>query len=200
MLETLRPVVITVCVGYADYLRATLPHTLQWATAVYVVTDKNDPLPGIEGVAGVEILRTDAFSRGGAVFNKSAAVREAQEIVHAAHPDAWILLLDADIIASPELCHDVTDPSALYSVGRMDYATPADYAAGRGSPYHTPGAGYFQLYFEKSNLYPEHSNDASECDMDFYRTFPRCHIAGGMVSHLGRHTVNWRGRASPRWD
>ena len=198
MLLALRPVVITVCVGYADYLAATLPHTLQWAAAVYVVTTPDDSLAGLD-VDSVKVLRTDAFSRDGAAFNKAGAIREAQELVHAAHPDAWIALVDADIIAAPDLCHDVADPRWLYSVARMDYATHEDYAAGRGAPYHTPGAGYFQLYFEKSKLYPVFSPDASECDMDFMRAFPKCVITGGMVAHLGRHTVNWRGRASPPW-
>ena len=200
MLTQLKPVVITVCVGYWDYLAHTLPHTLAFASRVYLVTSE-DPPPFACADDRVRVIRTQAFSQGGAVFNKSAALREAQLAVHAAHPDDWILLLDADIVAAPDLCHDVHCAETLYSVIRLDYATPEEYAADRGTPYHTPGAGYFQLYRDKTKLYPAHSRDASECDMEFTWLFApaKRRILGGAVKHLGEHTVNWQGRASPAW-
>jgi hypothetical protein len=40
VLSELAPVVITTCVGYWDYLDATLPHTLEFASKVYIVTDE----------------------------------------------------------------------------------------------------------------------------------------------------------------
>lgn len=208
MLAELRPVVITTCVNYWDFLRVTLPYTLAFASKVYIVTSMTDIVTHVtdtinkfefEFQKNVEIIRTPAFSAHGKVFNKSAAIHEAQLKVHAAHPDQWILLLDADVIATPDLCHDVFCKLTLYSVCRLDFETPADFAADRGTPYHTPGAGYFQLYFDKSKVYPESSEDASECDMEFYRSFSRHHILGGSVSHLGIHTVNWKGRKSVAW-
>lgn len=196
MLRVLRPVVITTCVRYWDYLRATLPYTLRFASKVYVVTD--DPNESIDD-ARVEILRTDAFRARGAIFNKSAALREAQTKIHDAHPDEWILLLDADIVVGEDIGHGVECKQTLYSVLRLDYKTPQDFALQRGSPYHTTGAGYFQLYFDKTKLYPESSEDASECDMEFYRGFTKHYTLGGAVGHLGEHTVNWKGRTSPAW-
>lgn len=193
MLSTLRPVVITTCVGYFDYLRVTLPHTLQFASKIYLVTDS------MFEHQGVETIVTDAFTRSGAAFNKAAAIREAQLLAHKLHPDRWILLLDADIIASPDLFYDVTDKKTLYSVSRMDYKTPEEYRKGQGAPYGFPGAGYCQLYYDKTKLYPEHSDDASHCDMEFYWSFASRRILGGMVHHLGQPTINWKGRVSPAW-
>jgi glycosyltransferase involved in cell wall biosynthesis len=199
MLLDLRPVVITTCVGYWDYLAQTLPHTLVFAQRVYIVTTLQEEVPEWVAHVKVDVIRTSAFREGGAIFNKSAALREAQLCVHAEHPHDWILLLDADIIAAPDLCHDIVCRQTLYSVSRLDYLTRADYDSDNGVPYHTPGAGYFQLYHDKSKLYPHFSKDASECDMDFYRLFPKHRILGGAVKHLGEHTVNWRGRVSHAW-
>ena len=195
VLSELAPVVITTCVRYWDYLDATLPHTLEFASKVYIVTDE----PRILEDPKVEIIATQTFTANGASFNKSGVVRETQERVHAAHPNSWILLMDADIVADADLCHDINCKSTLYSVSRQDYATPTDFMEDRGTPYHTPGAGYFQLYFDKTKLYPAFSEDASECDMAFYRQFSRHRILGGAVKHLGEHTVNWKGRVSTQW-
>ena len=206
-MEGIRPVVITTCVGYDDFLRHTLPHTLRFAREVFLVTEPGDPAveawadPRAAGDNRVTVLITDAFRRDSASFNKSAALREAQDIAHAKHPDAWILLLDADIVVDPEIGHGVDDVTALYGITRLDYATPEAWARGDGSPYHTPGAGYFQLYHASSGrVYPSSSPDASECDMAFYRSFSRHVLLGGAVAHLGTHTVNWRGRVSPPWQ
>ena len=200
-LATLHPVVITTCVQYWDFLRQTLPTTLTFASHVYIVTNLTDEVDGqITDDHRITIIRTDAFSRNGATFNKSAAIHEAQKHVHGRHPDAWILLLDADIVVSSDLCHDVHDRSTLYSVSRLDYETQDDFKAGNVTCYHTPGAGYFQLYHDKSKLYPESSQNASECDMDFVRSFVKHYITGGAVYHLGQHTVNWDGRVSEPWN
>lgn len=214
-MEGIRPVVITTCVGYDDYLRHTLPHTLRFAREVFLVTEAGDPAAEAAGdlddprAAGAEadpraavtVLITDAFRRDSASFNKSAALREAQDIAHAKYPDAWILLLDADIVVDPEIGHGVDDVTALYGITRLDYATPEAWARGDGAPYHTPGAGYFQLYHASSGrVYPSSSPDASECDMAFYRSFSRHVLLGGAVAHLGTHTVNWQGRVSPPWQ
>jgi hypothetical protein len=173
---------------------------MEFAAKVYIVTTPEEKVPvSVSGVSNVEIWRTAAFFDKGALFNKSAAIHQTQRKVHDLHPNAWILLLDADIVAMPDLCHDVFCKLTLYSVCRMDYLTPEDYIQENGTPYHTPGAGYFQLYFDKTKVYPESSEDASECDMDFYRSFSRHHILGGYVSHLGIHTVNWDGRKSAPW-
>jgi len=196
MLADLRPVVITTCVNYWDFLRVTLPITNSFATKIYIVTTPEEHVP--DDIAPMAtVIRTPAFNTS--TFNKSAALHETQMRVHADHPNDWILLLDADIIARPELCHDVDCKETLYSVCRLDYTTPEEFALDRGTPYHTPGAGYFQLYYDKTKVYPESSEDASECDMVFYRSFPKQRVLGGSVSHLGIHTVNWKGRKSPAW-
>ena len=200
MLTELRPVVIITCVDYWDYLNVTLPHTLHFASRVFVVTTPSQECT-VKTDDVVTIIRTDAFGVGGVGFNKSAAIRQAQEYVHNMHPDDWILLMDADIIADGDLGHDIADTETLYGVSRLDYLTPEDFTNHRGTPYHTAGAGYFQLYYDKTKVYPESSEDASECDMEFYRSFNgKTHLLGGAVHHLGQHTVNWKGRVSPKWN
>lgn len=196
MLSKLQPVVIITCVDYWDYLAVTLPHTLKFASRVYIITTSTQECTVKTG-DDINIIRTDAFGPG---FNKSAAIRQAQEYVHNTHPDKWILLLDADIIADPNLGHDITCKDSLYGISRLDYVTPKEYVERRGVPYHTTGAGYFQLYYDKTKMYPEASEDASECDMTFLNLFgsKRC-VLGGVVHHLGYHTVNWKGRVSPTW-
>jgi hypothetical protein len=199
MLSELKPVVITVCVGYWDFLRLSLPKTLEFASTVYLVTTLDEHIPW-DLPDAVTLHRTDAFFTDGAVFNKAAAVREMQHHVHAAHPDDWILLLDADILVPSDVGFDVQCKECLYGITRLDYETPDDLTRDNAIPYPHPYAGYFQLYFDKTKLYPESSYDCSECDMAFYRSFSRWVLIGGAVSHVGLHSVNWKGRVSPEWS
>ncbi len=198
MLSELKPVVITVCVGYWDFLRLSLPYTTKFASKIYVVTTLDEKIPW-DLPATVNVHRTDAFYRHGAAFNKAAVTREIQGIVHQKHPDDWVLLLDADVLAPADICFGVTEKDCIYGVTRLDYKTPKDFAGGHATPYFYPGAGYFQLYFDKSKRYPESSFDCSECDITFDRSFPRAELVGGAASHVGPHTVNWKGRVSPEW-
>lgn len=198
MLSQLKPVVVITCVNYWDYLRVTLPYTVKFASKIYVVTTPDQDVPE-DTQRNVDIIRTHAFSFENKVFNKSAAIRETQEMVHATHPNEWILLLDADIVVESDLCHDVECKDTLYGVTRLDYLTPEDFKENRATPYHVAEAGYFQLYFDKSKVYPESSEDASECDMEFHRNFDKHRVTGGAVYHLGQHTINWNGRISRPW-
>jgi hypothetical protein len=198
MLSELKPVVITACVGYWDVLRQSFPYTAKFASTVYIVTALEEKIPW-DLPANVVVYRTDAFYRHGAAFNKAAAIREIQDIVHPKHPDDWVLLLDADILAPADICFGVCDKHCIYGVTRLDYETPEDFARGDAVSYSHPGAGYFQLYFDKTKRYPESSYDCSECDITFYKSFPKAHLVGGAVSHIGPHTVNWKGRVSPLW-
>jgi len=192
----MKPIVITVCVGYWDFLNTTLPSTLAVSKHVYIVTDEartiDDPC--------VTVLVSDCFDK--TLFNKAGAVRHAQKVVHSEHPGDWVLLLDADIVIPgdfrfPSSLH----PWTLYGVNRIDYQTPDDYASGTGTHYASPGAGYFQLYFDKTKMYPEESEDASGCDMDFFWSFSRRELIRGVsVQHLGYHTENWKGRVTERWE
>lgn len=198
MLSELKPVVITVCVGYWDFLRLSLPYTIKFASTVYIVTTPDEKIPW-DLPANVVLYRTDAFYRHGAAFNKAAVTREIQDIVHRKHLDDWILLLDADILAPADICFGVFDKNLIYGITRLDHETPEDFTSGHTVPYFYPGAGYFQLYFDKTKWYPESSYDCSECDITFYKSFPKSQLVGGAVSHIGPHTVNWKGRVSPEW-
>ena len=198
MLTELRPVVITLCVGYWDFLRLSLPHTLKFASTVYIATTFDEVIPW-DLPSSVKIHRTDAFFQDGAAFNKAAVTREVQNHVHTTHPDDWVLLLDADVLVPSDSCFGVSDKECMYGITRLDYPTPDDVLHHRAIPYFYPGAGYFQLYFDKTKEYPGSSHDCSECDILFYRSFPKAELVGGAVSHVGPHTVNWKGRVSPAW-
>lgn len=198
MLSELKPVVITICVGYWDFLRMSLSYTTQFASTVYIVTTLDEKVPW-DLPANVVLYRTDAFYLHGAAFNKAAVTREIQGVVHTKHPDDWILLLDADVLAPAGICFGVSEKECIYGVTRLDYETPEDFASGNAVPYFYPGAGYFQLYFDKTKWYPSSSYDCSECDITFYKSFPKAELVGGAVSHVGPHTVNWKGRVSLAW-
>jgi len=204
-LKDYNPVVIIACVGYADYLAVTLPYTTKWSDTIFVVTSPTDDETKalVAEYPGVHCHETNAFTRDNAAFNKAAAVREAQEIVHAAYPRRWIVLLDADIVADPMVTRsEFVSPRELYSIVREDYATPEMYASGaKGVVYPHTFAGYFQMYYDKTKLYPKSSHNASQCDDVFRDLFPsRCRwFLDGTVAHLGEHSVNWNGRVSPRW-
>lgn len=205
MLDKLKPVVIITCVDYWDFLKITLPHTLKFCSRAYVYTTPGNVPDSFAVPDGVEIVETDSFYRNGATFNKAAVINEAQHRLHARYPHAWMLLLDADIIVSPDSCREVewTAPAGpadvLYGIQRKDYETPEAFEKDDYSIYHSPGAGYFQLYYDKLKYYPESSEDASVCDITFYTRFPRKETCDGYVVHLGQHTVNWKGRASAPW-
>jgi len=199
-----RPVVITVCVNYWDFLRQTLPYTLRHAKHVYVVTTPDFEYGDatIHPDDDVTVLMTPVFYDN-AAFNKAGAVRSVQTMVHKQYPDDWILLLDADIVIPDEcVIPSSLDRQTMYGAERVDFSTPEEYAANTPSAtYSVMYAGYFQLYFDKSKLYGMHSNDASGCDMDFASSFPARKMLRLPVplKHLGCHTKNWKGRTTGAW-
>lgn len=219
--------IITMSVDYADYLRETLPAMRDVADVVFVITTADDRetrevAAAASGGRGCEcevVLYPRARLRaGGAVFNKSGLLRSTQSAVHNRYPDSWVLLLDSDIALVPPGCSagDVrssildgcTDEGAMYCIARYDFADAAvfrelgsDFRNGEGYP--CLGAGYFQLYFDKSALYPPHSHDCSRCDVEFAMGFHgrgKLRVLPGVVGHLGEQSVNWRGRRSGRWS
>lgn len=195
----MKPVVITVCVQYWDFLRQTLPYTKDVAKHVFIMTTPDFEYSDdtIQPEDRVTVLMVDMYQD--AAFNKAGAIRAAQNIVHTNYPDDWILLLDADIIV-PGTFSETLDRQALYGAQRMDYFTPEDFHRQKGLPYPTAMAGYFQLYFDKTKMYKTHSIDASTCDMDFLSLFSTRVVLPLTVKHLGYPNVNWQGRVSDAWS
>jgi hypothetical protein len=196
-------IAITTSVNYTDYLAWCLESLSRVADGVCVVTEEHDSAIDACHRYGATAIVYDGWDNKGAAFNKSGAIRHAQEKIHAAHPDAWYLLVDADVVMNGDaraiIEEHATDADALYSARRVDYHTVEELRA--GEPTKTYGslfAGYFQLY-RRHVLYPEWSRSAEGCDLAFVRQFASCSMLPMVVGHLGREQVNWEGRRSPAW-
>lgn len=124
------------CVGFADLLAQTLPENLPHLPGLVVVTSPDDgDTRMVCGKWGVRCLVTGAHRRGGASFDRSAAINYGLE--HCGRED-WLLVLDADI-ALPCRFTDILrgmplSPARIYGVDRVDCDSPAawaDYRTGR---------------------------------------------------------------------
>ena len=196
-------IAITTSVDYADYLAWCLESLARVADGVCVVTAAHDASIAVAGRAGATALVYDGWHEHGAAFNKAGAVRFAQERIHEAHPDAWYLLIDADIVlehrAREVIESHATDETALYSARRVDFHSVEALRA--GTPTKTYGsvfAGYFQLY-RRHAVYPDWSHSAEGCDVVFASRFASCAMLPMVVGHLGCEQINWEGRRSPIW-
>jgi hypothetical protein len=111
---------LTVCVGYADFLRETLRYSLPVLDRLLVVTTPRDEeTRDLCWRRNVEVLLTDDFYREGRAFDKARAVDRGLQLL--AHRD-WLLHLDADIVLPPHLRSTLStadlDPACLYGCDR----------------------------------------------------------------------------------
>jgi len=87
---------VIVCVGMAEHLVASLPWNRHHFKEVMVVTAHNDKdTLQVAASCGARCLTTDTFWRGGAKFNKFAAVEEGLD---ALGRRGWLALLDCDVL------------------------------------------------------------------------------------------------------
>jgi hypothetical protein len=197
---------ITVSVQYEDYLSYCLSNAQildQW----YVVVDPTDTPTHhlLQGLPNVTMIQFE-FRKGNTVFNKSGGLHEAQRLVHAKYPDAWVLLLDSDIVLPPEtrttLMNSPLDRTFLYGAARAFYQTPEQLQEDKPTSVKTRGCwGFFHLYFDKTKFCLAHSKDASGYDEVFKTAFARrIHILPITVKHLGDERCNWKGRKSKRFE
>jgi glycosyltransferase involved in cell wall biosynthesis len=198
-------VAITTSVNYADYLPQCL-HSLALASVVdsaIVVTKDHDASLEVAIRYGATPVLFDGWHDRDAVFNKAGAVRFGQQQAYAAEPDAWYLVVDADIVM-PKNAREVierhaTDAETLYGASRADFHTHAELKAGTPTKaYAGIFAGFFQLY-RQHVLYPEWSHSAEACDLAFAKQFASCVMLPMTVGHCGVERVNWEGRRSPLW-
>lgn len=206
-------VAITISVHYSDKLPYII-HNRKHIDAWYFVVDRRDTktISFLNGVRDPQIYLVyfDGFTTPQLKFNKSGALNFAQSLVHASHPDDWVLILDSDIVLSPNFSNVVSamdlDKECLYGCPRFDYRSKVDLVMGHGVPYATMKkhhfVGYFQMYFRKDALYPLASENCGECDVVFLETyFPKKvrQLLPLKVKHLGYSQVNWDGRREPLW-
>lgn len=196
-------VAITTSVNYSDYLRWCLESLTRVVDAAVVVTEDHDSAIKQCHEFKATPLVYEGWHAGGARFNKAGAVRFAQEKIHAAYPDAWYLLIDADVVMQPDaratIEEHATDADTLYSARRVDFHTLDALKSGEPTcVYGSMFAGYWQLY-RRHVLYPEWSRTAEACDLVFASQFASCSMLPLTVGHLGREQINWEGRRSPIW-
>jgi hypothetical protein len=153
------------------------------------------------------LLVTDAFYRGGARFNKGAAMEEAFD---AAGKDSWVMVIDADTLLPDEMPLDNLDPQFLYSAPRRilesGWPPPEDWGTlplrpDRSYP------GYLHLFHPGARClgdrpwYDPTYTHAGGCDAYFERKFGAAKRKLPFeVLHLGPCDTNWMGRVSNRLD
>ncbi len=186
---------VTVCVGYADFLRETAavnrPHLTRWV----VVTDPKDrETRRVCDQFGLECILSDEHQRDGA-FSKGRAINRG--LAHVSGKD-WLLHLDADI-ALPADLEQVLDDAHLdrqcvYGCDRLNVHGYAKWLAIKSKPLlcrsnpwamhmtrdlpvgarvanvghgYTP-IGFFQLWHgSKESTYPFAHGTAARTDVQF---------------------------------
>jgi hypothetical protein len=195
-------VAIVVAVNYDGELTVTLPSLRKQADHVYVVTDGSESTRRIATEYGCNVIETDIWHENGAAFNKSGAIRLAQMHASQQHPDAWHLIVDADILVPDcikPIVSQLPDDDRLYCARRLDFHDVESLLAGKPSKEYPPwAAGFFHLY-RSPRLYAEWSHSAERCDLEFAASFPSVGMLPITVAHLGKDGVNWEGRQSPPW-
>lgn len=111
---------VTVCVGYGDYLRVTLPRAVRHFDRFVVVTDQRDiETAEICAEHGAECVICSRLHSDGAPFRKGAAVNDG---LNALDRDGWILITDCDVIFPDDfrgqLGGRILNPGTLYYTKR----------------------------------------------------------------------------------
>lgn len=210
---------LTVCVGYDDILRLTMPTVLPFVSELLVVSSPADERTAalVAGTDRARLLRTDAFYRDGAKFNKGLAIEEG---FSALGRTGWLLVLDADIMLPPDAARRLVKPlrpGCLYTAPRRvlndaaawpDYHMRPDRWAGLPLRDDRGHFGYFQLFHATDPVlrprpwYGVTSTHAGRCDNEFQLKWGKAHKLrpGFEVLHVGPCDENWFGRATDRID
>jgi hypothetical protein len=108
---------------YHDFLRVSLPYTMQQVKKIVVVTSDeafDDPTREVCREFGVKCISTGLFYHQGAKFAKGKAINKGLD---QCHRRGWVLTMDADIILPPQtsimLSKIDLDKTAIYGVDRV---------------------------------------------------------------------------------
>lgn len=109
---------------YCDFLRVTLPFTLNHVGKVVVVTsDKSydDPIRDLCRFYGVDCLTTGLFHYKDAPFAKGKAINRGLDLLS---KEGWILHMDADIVLPAQTTRVLNrlnlDPMCIYGIDRVN--------------------------------------------------------------------------------
>lgn len=120
---------LVTCVNYDDYLRLTLPRTVNQVDKTVVLTSERDPAARkLAAEHGAECYVTETWFADGAIFNKAKVLDEYID----KHPETeWVLTLDSDIILPKGfkaiLVQANLDPKRLYGAPRRYCERPKDW-------------------------------------------------------------------------
>lgn len=112
---------VQVCVGYADFLAASLPFNKQlFNRQVIVTTPADTKTVNVCKHYNVECFQTDVFTANGNKFNKGAAINAALEKIDF---QDWCIHMDADVVL-PALTRHILETiqlneQFLYGVDRL---------------------------------------------------------------------------------
>jgi len=225
-LEALRLEIVTTCVGFDDFLDATLQLNFPHADTFIVVTSHQDrKTQAVAQKHGAICVETDLFRKNGRNFNKGAAINAGMDYFQYY---GWRLHIDADIVLPDNfrrilfnLAH--LDPNAIYGADRADVVGYGALLALRGTPQHlwrclieAPGLavgaryvdplrgyvplGFFQLWNAfTQKCYPYSLGSAAHDDIMFAAQWPqshRRHLASTICYHLCSRPPRW----SENWD
>lgn len=210
MIQPIRTILVSV--GYHDLLAATLPLNSRHWSEVMVVTDLADDRSAAVAEANeARVFRTDAFTRGGAEFNKWLALEEGLD---AFGRHGVLCIADADVIW-PIVAPIVLPPGCLLTPYRRMAPWPLDRIPPEEEwsklPRHrnvNEWAGYSQVFAADDPALgppPWHQTDwkhAGGADTVFQRKWPANKKVRPPweVLHLGEAGANWYGRATPLAD
>jgi len=204
---------IVVCVGYDDLLSITLVRNMRHLSECYVITSHDDERTQALccSVPDVHVIKTDAFTRHGALFNKGLAIEESFDVIGRT---GWLLIHDADILFPDTLLLPSLNCQTLYGAPRLILQDPKkwhvgyDWATAQRSIDHGH-PGYFQLFNAGdpaiATLRPwydvsfAHAGGSDAFFESHWQPAQKTKIAS-QVLHLGPRDANWFGRVTARTD
>lgn len=153
---------VTVCVGYADFLRVTAPRNQSYFDRWVIVTDpKDEETFEVCHKFNLNVLTTDDFYRDGE-FNKGRAIQRGLNNLSCGD---WVLHIDADIELPPvfpaalRMAH--LDPENIYGCDRMMVRSYEEWVKIQSAGYYQHGRHCYVLPHDK---YPIGTRWASPTD------------------------------------
>jgi len=135
---------LLVCVGYADFLRRTLPANVPLFDRFVVVTASEDSdTIKVAQDAGAEVVVSDSYKEHGAAFNKGRMINAGARVLDF---DDWVLIADADIYFPPDFRRALD--RMILNPGCLHYAT-------RFSPPYESRIPWLDRYAEDRSLVRE---------------------------------------------
>lgn len=203
----MKPIGVTICINYLDYLKETYPFNKDKFSLFQVVTIGRDH-DTIQYCKDNHIHTHIIYDYDKKGFNKGFLLNSCLRIMYHFFPNDWFLLCDADYILPPHIPNvDTLIKENLYSAQRLLVNTPQQLDAitiSNAIDYDIAldifpldnriGDGYCQLFHKKA-LYNEHYDAANLTDIMFQVNFDAIKEFTAIPGiHLGERRKNWYGR------